>query len=345
MVLVRQAYKLFLFLFLFSCATENSNVNRILKSKEIKHRIEKKYSPQEDKTLIPGNQSDNLSDNILSEGTVSCLMLSNDDLWIGMLGGAIYRYNVFTNEIKKFLDEKYTIVDYSIKKIVDTDEFIYALQSNKIIKINKKKETIEEIYFPDNLYRSSDMVLGDKKIYLSTLGFGLWEVDLNNNNFIQIESNIEFISSLLFKDQQLYIGSMDNGLYILNIPKNKIESRLKYPLKLFRKNILSIIIIDDMLILGTQKNGILKWNFKDNILTNTYEKDYVSSISKTSEDYFIASLMGKGILINFINNDEKLLTIDNSLVTNNITSVILFNNLLIYGTIKKGIQVQELQKL
>lgn len=336
MVLVQRVFKISLLFLFLSCETieknHNTQINKTIYIQKNKIILENEKAKDEIKTtLLPA---------IITNGSISTIAKLENDLWIGKLGGSLLRYNLFTEDSKTFTEDTYTIKDYSIKKIIENKDYVFALQSDRVISINKHNQKVSFTNFPVDINRASDIVLYKNKAYISTLGYGVREYIPEENTFTQLINNLNFVSSLYIYNDILYIGSMNNGLYEYDLINNTLLSRFNYPISLFNKNILEINKIKNILLLGSAKNGLIKWNMDKNSIETIYENESVSSIFVDKTDIFAVSFIGLGVYLEK-NNLNILESIHTNLVTNNITSIVIFNNNLISGNIKKGLIKQE----
>lgn len=341
MALGLRVFSIIFTLLLFSCATINNSSVKESKSRSIilkQHNSADLLDNRELTTKIPTKTI-----STLIPGSISTIELFASDLWVGTLGGALFRYNLHTKTSKQFLDETYSIRDYSIKKILDIGQEIIVLQSDRVLQLSKKSEKIKTTKFPNDITRATDIVMYKNKIYISTLGFGLWEYSVSNNSFSELIPYIKFISSLKIVDNILYIGSMKNGLYQYNLLERKVLSRLKYPLPLFRKNILEIDSLDSEIWLGTAKNGLIIWDPYTNKTKRLLPDKTVSSIclQRTIKS---VSFIGYGVYIRTLTNDF-VKSINTDLKTNNVTSVAIFEDKIITGNIKKGVIIQDIEEV
>ncbi len=335
---VQQAFKIFSFLsILYSCTTYTTEVGVetrqiIIDTPEIKNNNQQKL------TEIT-NIKDSILPKAILDGSISTLTLLGSDLWIGSLGGGINRYNLHTQDIKEFGSNTYSIKDFSIKKIISIGDKIYILQSDRITSINKKNEKLTVNIFPIDITRGTDMAYYKGEIYISTLGYGIYRFNIDTKIFSLYLESISYISSLFIDNDKLFVGSMDNGLYVYNFDKKVYEVRLNYPQDLFRKNILHISKNKTQILLGTAKKGLIKWDIITNQIDRLYPTESVSFIYVKS-GLNVVSFIGKGVLIEE-GSSARLESIDTFLLTNNITSSLIFKNLLITGNIKKGLVIQE----
>lgn len=282
-------------------------------------------------------------DSTLEKGSISTMTVDGSDLWIGKLGGALLRYNLHTNEVKRFLDDKYSIIDYSIKKILANQSQIIVLQSSSVTFIDKKNQKLSTILFDDGINRASDMIVVNNNLYISTLGYGIYRCDLRSKTLDILLTDVEFVSSLENNLEKLYIGSMRNGLYIYDLNNNTFLSRIHIPLQLFNKNITNMELKNSVLYVGTAKNGLIKWNLEGSSVERVYPDQSVSSIFIGKERNAI-SFMGFGVYIE--ENEKNMLeSIRTILKTNNITSVALLEDNIITGNLRKGIIKQEIKQL
>ncbi len=338
--LVRRVFKyLPLFLILISCKTVL--VSNLVETKYInitKDEVEIKNN--KDTEFLNSNLKSKLNIEEITGGSISTTTIIGSDIWIGKLGGELLRSNLFTGDTTRFLDNNYTIKDFSIKKIIELDNKIIALQSDRVIEIFKSNEFLNITVFPVDISRATDIAVYKNRAYISTLGYGLWEFNSSNRSFLDFIPDLKYISSLLVVDEKLYIGTMNSGLFCYDLKSKRLDSRLKYPLALFNKNILDMKIKKNIMWLGTAKNGLIKWDIINNSIERIHKKESVSSIYLT-DNINVVSFIGFGIYIEK-NSKTMFESIDTILQTNNVTTVKTFNNKLISGNIKKGLVKQEM---
>lgn len=341
MALVQQGFKLFsLILLLLSCETvkTKSNMVRLTKSKFLNTHFS-----NDDNNSTSNLYSDDtyLNNSILiSDGSISSLFRQSSDLWVGKLGGELLRYNLYTKETTKFSDNIYSIKDFSIKKIIEYNNEILALQSTRVISVDKNSNDVTFIEFPNDISRASDILIYNDNIYISTLGYGLWIYDFNSKIFTKLSQPYDYISSLLLEGTILYVGTMNYGLSGFNIKTNKAVSRLDFPIALFGKNITYLNSRDSIIWVGTGSNGLILWDKKTNSIEKILETESVSSIY-LDDSVSIVSFIGYGIYIQQ-GSYNSIETISSFLKTNNVTAVNFFENYLISGNIKKGLIQQEI---
>ena len=337
MDLVRQVYKICFILFLCSCTTTTQNdvlyTAKILKLNKLTPDILKK-SISTKTNIKPISKLE-----IISNGSISKMQLLDSDLWIGKLGGELIRYNLYTKEVTKFLSNSYSIKDFSIKQIIKNNNSVYILQSDRVTEIRLSDYKTKIFVFPTDISRSTDMIAYRDNLIISTLGYGIIEFNTETKDFSTFSTKIDYISSVYLLNNILYIGSMNQGLYILNLSTKNYNSRLNLPLALFYKNIVAIEYINNTFWFGTNKNGLIKWNTITNEIDRSNRDKSVSSIY-INNGVSCVSYLGYGVEIER-NNNIIFESIDTILQTNSITSVKFFNNNLILGNIKKGVIIQE----
>lgn len=335
--MVLRVFKLSFIFFILSCNTiPDSHMSEVrtigIKDKELKTIIKTPENLKSDVVSII---------DYITDGSISTMNILGNDLWIGKLGGSLIRYNLYTKDIKVFTDDIYSIKDFSIKNIIETKNNIIALQSDRVVIINKSNEQISYKIFPDEISRATDMVISNNRVFISTLGFGVREFRVNTGVFKELIPNLNYVSSLYIDDKTLYIGTMDNGLYEYDLNMKRLLSRISYPLALFNKNIIKIDKKNDILWLGCAAQGLIKWNLQNNTTKRLYENESVSSIYLGDANVNAVSFIGSGVYIEK-GNQFIFESIDVDLITNNITSVSIFNNCLITGNIKRGLIKQEI---
>jgi len=328
---------IFISLLLTSCSTITVNTPEYT---EKYIEIQRVFNNKENEISKIKKQQDKYKREIVTTGSIATTALIDNDLWIGKLGGELIRYNIYTKDQTKFLNNFYSIKDYSIKKIIKYKNSIIALQSDRINIINLKNNEVRIELLPEEIARTTDLIITESDLYISTLGYGLWRYNINNGLYSRISESIDYISSLLEINGTLFIGTMKDGLYSLDLKNGKLESRLHYPLAVLKKNILKMNYLKNKLYLGTSSNGLIVWDLETNKTERYFTKETISDIF-VDKNMIAASFIGFGLFLKS-SNYEIIEDIRTNLLTNNITTVNIFNNMLLIGNIKKGLTIQEI---
>ena len=195
----------------------------------------------------------------LAEGSISALLIDGDDVWIGTWTGGISRLSDplqshtlrdaglptlairTVNRIRRY-NRSIWIVRYGALERYDTRSGIWELVNG--LPVNE---------------RLQDLCILDNKIYLGTLGEGLWVKEGREWN--NMPNPGRFITRLeLGDDGELIVATMNRGLFLYKAREN---TWLRPPLGLLEDaNVTSVLRSGDRIVGGTFGEGGFIWNTK-----------------------------------------------------------------------------------
>ncbi|HEU0227764.1 MAG TPA: two-component regulator propeller domain-containing protein [Arachidicoccus soli] len=235
-----------------------------------------KYSPLNSNTT-------SLSGNLISEICPD----SYGNLWIGTEDAGLNQFHLRNKVITHFKadDKKYSLdpnihalLNIGSKLLIGTFEHgldILDIPSGKIIQHypSKNADKVLKSSFFVSLCRTQDGI-----IYTGTR-FGLYTVDLNTGKFKNVNTDLSnyFIHSLREDNHQnLWIGTMGNGLYKLSLKTHQLEN-LKSAFAASNGagiNWITTIFNDDFnnIWVGTEGSGLFRYNTAKKIFEN-YSKN------------------------------------------------------------------------
>ncbi|MGA9294653.1 MAG: two-component regulator propeller domain-containing protein [Ignavibacteriaceae bacterium] len=207
---------------------------------------------------------------------------SKDNLWIGTRNGGL---ELFDRNSKSFIHhlhnkENANSLSSNFIQSIFEDNFgnLWLGQRNGAIDILKKSKGLKFVHLDFRGKQLTNSAItcfaesGDNSIWIGTQGDGLYRVKYANNeteiiaHYLEKQNDYEsltgnFILSLMIdKDEKLWIGTEDEGLNILDIPKEKFYYYKNDPLNLASLNNNSIYTIyeDNLgnIWLGTYAGGI-----------------------------------------------------------------------------------------
>lgn len=147
------------------------------------------------------------------QGNPECLCIEqNGTVWIGTNGGGVYHYNKSKNTFTQYLGDKngnslkgqniYTMCDYG-------DELVIGIHEGKLLKLNKRKNTLTEVNAPEVNYKIiRNVQYINEKLWVGTQ-FGLFVIDEKQNTVSHILEDITNPHSLgdnvvekIYKDRE-----------------------------------------------------------------------------------------------------------------------------------------------
>jgi len=195
----------------------------------------------------------------LAEGNISALLVDRDDVWIGTWTGGITR---LSDPLRS-----HTLVDAGLPTLAirTVNRFrrhkasIWVVRHGTLGRYDTRSglwELVEDLPVDERL---QDLCILDNKIYLATLGRGLWVKEGNEWNIMPTPGS--FITKLEPGDDgELIVATMTKGLFLYNFRE---EVWIRPPLDILRKsNIASILRSGDRIVGGTFGDGGFVWNTK-----------------------------------------------------------------------------------
>ena len=186
------------------------------------------------------NESNGLSSNVIGS-----LWIQDDILWIGTGGGGLNRLDTKTGKFSNYRSDpvkKGTIPsDIVMTLFVDKENTVWTGNSRKGLLAFMKKHTDifrEPLFLPeegkDKIYNQVfDFVEDDKNnIWIATYNDGLYRYSKDENTYItfnigkdggKLISN-KLLSLLIDRRGKLWIGSLNKGVQILDLTKERFES-------------------------------------------------------------------------------------------------------------------------
>lgn len=177
----------------------------------------------------------------------------------------------------------------------------YDIDNDKIEQILVDGINLETSYININ----GIQVRGDGKVYAGS-NIGLLEYDSNvnmlkkclfssENGNVSIDDSIESI--LLDNSNNIWIGTLENGLYKVAISNNNNQDSFKLNhYKITKKRILSMVQIPDgTLLIGTENDGLIHINKNGSVIKNY-------TLDKTDKD----SIKSNSIWSLFVDNNQRI---------------------------------------
>lgn len=210
----------------------------------------------------------------LNDENVSALLVDDDDLWIGTWNGGLVRYSLSSHESKVFRAGKQSLAANTVRAIqiaygkvwIGTYQGLYTYAKG-----NEKWKSVPQF---DSNAKIQSILSVDNKLYVATLGLGLWR--LSAQKWERIEQGAlpgVYINILSRFDNWLLIGTMNLGLILLDLETDRLVSFDSLNPGLAARNITMLLPQDaKQLWIGTYGEGLYRWQAQTNELVH-YSKE------------------------------------------------------------------------
>jgi signal transduction histidine kinase/ligand-binding sensor domain-containing protein/DNA-binding response OmpR family regulator len=198
----------------------------------------------------------------------------NHSMWLGTSGKGLSVINTESDIYKTYTTSNSNIASNRIMSLLYNDDQLWIGHQGKGLQVMTaseefktidvlKNQTIWKIYKQDTnqfwlCTRDSGIILFDKNLGIVE-HFRSDNSGLTSNNIRTIEKG---------KDHEIWIGSEDNGIFLLNTKTKTITS-----IEAITNKIKSLYFDDNILWIGTNGNGLKSYNTSDHTI-QTYTIDY-----------------------------------------------------------------------
>ena len=207
----------------------------------------------------------NIRESGLASENISSLYINHDDIWIGTWTGGLLRLSEPLNHKKLWDSGGPSLAVRTVNRIISAEQYIWVLRYGQL----SQYDVVSTAWTMKNdlpvTERLQDILSHKGKLYLATLGDGLW---VNQSSFWEkLDTPGKFITKLeMGEDNQILVGTMDSGIYIYHSEKN---TWLQPPLKeAVSANITSIESYGKIIAFGTFGTGAYIWNTANNNVTH-----------------------------------------------------------------------------
>ncbi len=298
-------------------------------------------------------QNIRLSDLGIADENISVLTFDGNDLWIGTWNGGLARYNMYRNETKVFKVGKSSIAPKTIRaiKVVRQNVWVgsyeglsyYSKRSGKWHRIDafsgSNKTSVEAIESVGN------------RVYVGTLGRGLWELNLEFSGSkgwkrVDKDGSLKFVNCLSVHKKYLIIGTMDKGLFFFNVTTGKLINLAEICSGFKPVNITTILVENDnSLWIGTYGKGLFNWNSRTNTLriftkeNGLLSDNWVLAGGKGKDFLYFGTFGGGALAFDRLKRLFKFFTLKDGLDSMDVSSVAVSNGLVAFGTLGMGISL------
>jgi ligand-binding sensor domain-containing protein len=302
-------------------------------------------------------QSSNLSDHNIT----SLLKTSKNDLLIGTYTGSIYKLKE-NNTFELFLQQK-EIAYRTVKRMQESDRGLYVAHG-PLSFFDAKKETVFNAYnFRDFCWKGDSLFfvtsgvfgcyskfhsianneLGIRAIVLHNRGCRALTIDRKTGIIyfasidglfkyvngviteIKLKGKSIFANKLVFSDNQLWVGSVNEGLYILQ--NDKILKHYNHENLLHGDGVKCFKILDEIVFVATEQ-GLTKINYKTDHVDFFDYSDGIVSKEINDIDYFKGNV--------YLGTNKGLLKLPSQMVKNTVYPNIIITSVLINQLLVKS---------
>ncbi len=222
----------------------------------------------------------------MTENSLSALALDGDDLWAGTWNGGIFRFSRSTLTAKVFQPGQYKLTPNSIKSIQVDPFAVWFAGLDGIHRYNKVNEQWRTYPLPPEVQaeRVQGMYRIHSRLYLVTLGHGIWRLDRTEWEKMNTGNASEMVTILKeTSNGNVFLGTMDRGLFLWNPERNTLNSFFNSQTRLPR-NITALEEDAEYLWIGTYGEGLFRFNKNSNTMTH-----YTKRSGELPDDWIMSS--------------------------------------------------------
>jgi signal transduction histidine kinase/ligand-binding sensor domain-containing protein/DNA-binding response OmpR family regulator len=277
--------------------------------------------------------------------------------YIGTYGNGLYKIDHKTKDTLQVFQDQFK--DLNTYDILEFNNSSYIASSTHLFKI--ENNDLKTVAVENNATNFSTLtVSNDKTIWLGSFSNGLFYKSEDSNIFKKykhpdLASILNIQDILIDSNNQLWIATYGDGLYIIDYKKNKVShftENKNNPYALQYNDVLCLYQdYTGTVWLGTDGAGLSYYDehlTKFNVITNNQTPkntpvDVIRGITYDKTKTMWLGTSGKGLTsINLDNNNYKTYTTQNSaLASNRIMSLLSDNNNLWIGHQGEGLQIKE----
>lgn len=299
----------------------------------------------------------------LSDANISVISVDGDDIWIGTFNGGAARYSQSTGLVSQFTPATSNwLLAETIRSLATDSSWVwfgtfeglsvYSKATSRIWRIEKFGAPGAQRGAPPPL---SIVALANLEgaIAVSAIGAigdsrGLWIANDPDGDWKRVQDG-EFpgrrVTSLVSDNGQLYIGTEDRGLSVMNI-NSGIVYRPSAPWTAGVVNIRALTVDERGTVwIGTYGTGLFRWNPRTNSVFR-----YSTDSGDLADDYVLSAIsipgavvvgtFGAGAYIYSIGDDEwTAINLDSGLTSTEITSLARAGPFTYFGTLGGGVEI------
>jgi len=266
----------------------------------------------------------------LPDESISDIEFDGDDIWIAMWTGGVGRFTR-SSKILTIFNMKDGLLSPHTRCLQALKNIIYVGTYDGLFYYNKKngKWYREEGELGNVTIKRIKLI--DDKLYVATLGKGLFISDLTNISWKNIFNYSLNITDILNVNKNIYISTLDKGVFLYN-GKN-------FDIILPNVSAKSLCYVNNKLWIGTHGNGIFIIDNNNISKLEGLSSDYIEVLEFISNKIIIGTL-GNGVDILNLNTKEiRNINILEGLPSNDVVKIIFEKNRIWFGTLSGGIGI------
>lgn len=272
---------------------------------------------------------------------VSTLYAQHDLLYIGLWNGGLIEYNYILNTHHFYRAP--VLTSDEVRAVYPVGNSLWIGTTNGISILNKRDNSITEKKEFEKMKITS--IIGDKeKIYIGTLGDGIFSYDLSANKIYPLISGKNI--STIYKDDELFLFSTYDGK-LFSIEKGLVKEIRRFkkkgkppaPIMEIKKNELGEIC------LATYGNGIILYNEKTKKTyhfsqkkNNFIKNDYFLTVAQKNNIFYCGSL-GNGVYC-LENGILRRFPVSDYYLGHDIQKILFYHDYMFLATLGEGVLVK-----
>ena len=196
----------------------------------------------------------------LAEDNISALLLDNDDIWAGTWTGGVVRLSEPLSDAVIWDRGIPSLAVRTVNRIIRSENDIWIVRYGAVERFDLRSETWSVETGLPVTERLQDLLIQDSRMYLATLGRGLWVKE--NRNWRQIPEPGMFINRIeKGRDGEILVATMDRGVYVYRPAERRW---IQPPPGVLRSiNVTSMLRSGSRIVGGTYGSGAFIWDTEE----------------------------------------------------------------------------------
>jgi hypothetical protein len=231
----------------------------------------------------------------LAEDNISALLLDNDDVWAGTWTGGVVRLSEPLDDAVIWDRGIPSLAVRTVNRIVRSQNDIWVVRYGVVERFDMRSETWSVESDLPVKERLQDLLIQGPRMYLATLGHGLWVME--NRNWRQIPEPGMFINRLEEgRDGEMLVATMDRGIFVYRPAERRW---IQPPPGVLRSiNVTSMLRSGSRIVGGTYGSGAFIWDTEESTVRFFDEGDigdpWVMAVAYSGGRYHFATF-GAGV--------------------------------------------------
>jgi hypothetical protein len=285
----------------------------------------------------------------LVDGSVSALQTDRDDLWIGTWNGGIARYTPPSQRVLPFDAGTASAAPVSVRSIAATRRHVYVgtLRGLTVYSKATGRWRPESPFAGGEEAERVSAVLGvGESVYVGTLGRGLWRRDADDGWQRVVAGPLPgpHINSLRALGGELWIGTLDLGVVILNVASGALKSFDQINPLLGPQNVTDIVLGRQQDVwITTFGNGLFRWQRGSNRVTHhtaaggDIPDDWVLAGAQTATGMYFGTFGGGVVRYDYLHGSWSTIGLAQGLPSMDVAVVAYAAGSIYFGTLGAGV--------